>query len=155
MPERAAGSIGTSKLAFNLRIPMVYLVAFATVLQVIGYALVATLPSEKRVPKAVNAYLFLAGLGGGIVIQGVLMAIPYTTEQRDNGRLTLQNTHSLCCHNLFTALALGTANQFRAMGSAVFISIGTSIFNHHIVSKLEEFGIDDPTPLVKEPVLAR
>lgn len=34
------------------------------------------------------------------------------------------------------------------MGSAVFIAIGTSIFNGDIVAKLKNFGIDDPTSLI-------
>lgn len=81
----ALGVVTTAKLAYNLKVPIVYFLALSTVLQVVGFALLAVLPTDKHVPKTVNAYLFLAGLGGGIVLQGVLMSIPYITEKRDNG----------------------------------------------------------------------
>lgn len=45
---------------------------------------------------------------------------------------------------LHTAVGLGITNQFRAMGSALFIAIATSIFNGSVKSGLsKQLGIKD------------
>lgn len=46
--------------------------------------------------------------------------------------------------NSHKAVGLGTANQSRAIGSAVMVAISTSIFNGFVLPRLSELGISDP-----------
>lgn len=83
------GTIVGANLAGKLQIPLVYLVMASVVFQVVGYALLGTLPTDTTIPPAAYAYLVIAGLGCGMCIQTLLLAIPFTTEKRDNGKCSV------------------------------------------------------------------
>jgi len=45
--------------------------------------------------------------------------------------------------NNIPAVALGVANQFRAMGSAIGLAVVTSVFNGYVRSRLDALGFHD------------
>ncbi len=83
------GSVLASALAKKAKVPVVYLVLLAGVLQTLGFALLATLPSSTHLPARIYGFQFIAGFGCGINIPFLLVLVPFVVEQRDNGKLTL------------------------------------------------------------------
>ncbi|GKZ36121.1 hypothetical protein AbraIFM66950_007028 [Aspergillus brasiliensis] len=108
---------GVAKL---FKIPLLYLVLFASLLQVVGYALLGTLPESLSIAAAQYGYQVLAGFGCGINITLLILIAPFTIEKRDN------------------AVAIGAIAQFRVMGGCIGISILTAVANGFIQSHLRQ-----------------
>jgi MFS family permease len=83
------GSVLASALAKKAKVAVVYLALSVAVLQTLGYALLAPLPSSTHLPASIYGFQFIAGFGCGINIPSLLVLVPFVVEQRDNGRLTL------------------------------------------------------------------
>jgi hypothetical protein len=81
------GSIFASVLAGRAKIPPVYLLIFGSVLQVLGFALIGTLPSTLDIPSRIYGFQILAGWGCGINFSLLFILIPFVNEKRDNGKL--------------------------------------------------------------------
>ena len=79
------GSAFSSMAAGKLRIPVVYVVLCAGVLQVIGYALLASLPASTKIVAREYGYQVIAGFGCGINISTLLLIVPFVVEGRDKG----------------------------------------------------------------------
>ncbi|ROW15682.1 hypothetical protein VPNG_02121 [Cytospora leucostoma] len=79
------GSIVSAALAKTAKIPPIYLVIFAAVLQVIGFALLSTLPKTHHVAAAQYGYQIIAGFGCGINISLLLVMMPFRVQERDKG----------------------------------------------------------------------
>lgn len=81
------GSIMASIVAGKAKIPPIYLVIGASSLQVIGFALLSTLPSTNRTLQAQYGYEVIAGLGCGVNISTLMLMTPFSVEKKDQGML--------------------------------------------------------------------
>ncbi|CAI6096493.1 unnamed protein product [Clonostachys chloroleuca] len=71
------GSIVSAALAKAAKIPPLYWVIFASVLQVIGFSLLSTVSNSHDIPAAQYGYQVIAGFGCGINISLLLVMIPF------------------------------------------------------------------------------
>ncbi|GAB1315320.1 hypothetical protein MFIFM68171_05530 [Madurella fahalii] len=108
------GSMAGSTLSSKLRVPAIYLALVGSVFQVVSYALLSALSASLQVETKVYGYLILAGFGCGLTYTMVYIVVPFTVEKRDQ------------------AVGMAIANQFRTMGSAMFLAIATSVFNGYL-----------------------
>lgn len=46
-------------------------------------------------------------------------------------------------------MGMGTANQFRAIGSTVLVAITTALFNGFVIPRLSGLGISDPSQVIE------
>lgn len=81
------GSVAAPTIAKARKIAPIYLVVFASVVQVIGFALLSSLPASQSVAAAQYGYEILAGFGCGINITLLILMTPFSVEDRDNGTL--------------------------------------------------------------------
>ncbi|KAI1259681.1 putative multidrug resistance protein fnx1 [Xylariaceae sp. FL1019] len=138
------GSIFASVLGGKHKVPPLYLLdilnhkIFGSVLQVLGFALIGTLPSTLEIPSRIYGYQILAGWGCGINFSLLFILIPLVNNKKDG------------------AVALGAGSQFRFIGGSIVLSISTSIFNSYVRPRLQtELGIADPDVLLQVlPTLA-
>ena len=79
------GILTSSVVAGRLKIPPVYIIAAAGVMQIMGFALLSTLVDIEKVMAAQYGYQVLAGLGAGSSTCMVLILTPFSTELRDQG----------------------------------------------------------------------
>ncbi|VUC24636.1 unnamed protein product [Clonostachys rosea] len=132
------GSIVSAALAKAAKIPPLYWVIFASVLQVIGFSLLSTVSNSHGIPAAQYGYQFIAGFGCGINISLLLVMIPFRVQDRDK------------------AVALGSIGQFRVMGGVIGLAIITSAFNGLIRSRLGDLiPASQLDALLKSPELMR
>lgn len=112
------GSVAAPTIAKVGKVPPIYLVVFASVIQVIGFALLSTLPTSQSIAPAQYGYEILAGFGCGINITLLILMTPFSVEERDK------------------AVAMGSIAQFRVMGGVIGLAIVTTVFNGYVRSKL-------------------
>lgn len=80
------GSIFASILAGKIKIPPIYLLILGSILQVLGFALIGTLPSTLDIPSRIYGFQILAGWGCGINFSLLFILIPFFNEKRDHGK---------------------------------------------------------------------
>ncbi|KAI8952024.1 putative multidrug resistance protein fnx1 [Xylaria longipes] len=133
LPQRFQLVYGTSGLgAGKHKVPPVYLLILGSTLQVLGFALIATLPSTLEIPSRIYGFQILAGWGCGINFSLLFILIPVVNEKCDN------------------AVGLGAGSQFRFIGGSIVLSISTSLFNSYVRPRLEsQLGISDPDALIQ------
>ncbi|KAI4189457.1 MAG: hypothetical protein LQ348_003790 [Seirophora lacunosa] len=112
------GSIIAPTIAKTAKVPPIYLVVFASVVQVVGFALLSTLPTSDAIARAQYGYEFLAGFGCGINITLLILMTPWSVEERDK------------------AVAMSSVAQFRVMGGVIGLAIVTAALNGLVRSKL-------------------
>lgn len=83
------GSIVSAGLAKGARIPPLYFVILAASLQVIGFALLSTVPESHQISAAQYGYEIIAGFGCGINISLLLVMVPFRVQERDKGKWIL------------------------------------------------------------------
>ncbi|KAH9906955.1 putative efflux pump antibiotic resistance protein [Xylariomycetidae sp. FL2044] len=116
------GCVVGARLASNFRVPPVFIAPFGAALQIIGFALLSTLPHSDEIPSRTYGFEVLGGFGVGAVYQSLYLMIPFTTEKRDN------------------AVGMALVSQVRMMGGVVVLAIAESVFNGHTLSYLSHFG---------------
>lgn len=79
------GSVVAPTIGKVFKVPLVYLVLVASIIQVIGYALFTTLPASSTIQAAQYGYQIIAGFGCGINITLLILMTPYAVEDRDKG----------------------------------------------------------------------
>ncbi|KAH9905927.1 putative multidrug resistance protein fnx1 [Xylariomycetidae sp. FL2044] len=114
------GTIFASSLAGKLKIPIVYIFIAGACLQIVGFALLGTLPTTTTIPARIYGFQVIAGWGCGMNFSLLLVAIPFVTPRADH------------------AVGMGAGSQFRMMGAAIILSIANSVFNTHLRSKLPD-----------------
>ena len=87
-------------------------------LQVVGFALLSTLPVSLDISRAQYGYQVLAGLGCGANVSLLIVLAPFCVETRDH------------------AVAMGAVPQFRFMGGAIGLSIVNTVMQSHLRSRL-------------------
>ncbi|KAH9905833.1 putative multidrug resistance protein fnx1 [Xylariomycetidae sp. FL2044] len=127
----SAGTIAVANVAKRLKIPAVYCILAGALLQVLGFALLGTSGTYVYIPAKVYVYLVIAGIGCGVSFQMLLLTVPAVAEKRDH------------------AVGMGSANQFRAIGSSVMVAVTTAVFNGFVFSELSDLGISHPNSVVE------
>ncbi|KAK1148133.1 hypothetical protein N8T08_010772 [Aspergillus melleus] len=112
------GSVLAPVLAKIFKLPLVYLVLVASLIQVVAYALLGTLSESVHMAAAQYGYQVLAGFGCGINITLLILMTPFTVEERDK------------------AVAMGAVAQFRVMGGAICLAIVTAASQGYLQSHL-------------------
>ena len=79
------GSIVAPTIAKAGKVAPIYMVVFASVIQVIGFALLSSLPASQSIAHAQYGYEILAGFGCGINITLLILMTPFCVEDRDKG----------------------------------------------------------------------
>lgn len=82
------GSIVAPTIAKLGKVPPIYLVIFASIIQVVGFVLLSTLPISQAVTATQYGYEIIAGFGCGINIALLMLMTPFAVEERDRGELT-------------------------------------------------------------------
>ncbi|KAH9890146.1 putative multidrug resistance protein fnx1 [Xylariomycetidae sp. FL2044] len=116
----AVGSIVASGLAGKLKVPPIYLLFAGSALQVLGFALLGTLPFTRGIPGRIYGFEVIAGLGCGVNFALLFIMIPFVNEKRDH------------------AAGMGAGSQLRMMGGAVALSISTAVFNTYAQGPLQD-----------------
>jgi predicted MFS family arabinose efflux permease len=80
----SAGTILSAAVAKRTKVPTIYSVMLGSLLQIVGYALLATTESFIAIPPGVYGYQVIAGLGCGISFQALILNIPLVAEKRDH-----------------------------------------------------------------------
>ncbi|KAM0131600.1 hypothetical protein ACHAO1_007201 [Botrytis cinerea] len=116
------GSVISAVLAGKVKVPPIYLVLIASCIQVIGFALLSTLPIAAAASSAQYGYQVIAGFGVGINISTLILMTPYSVaDPRDK------------------SVALGCVTQFRIMGGALGLAIVTAAYKGYVTSRLKAF----------------
>lgn len=79
------GSVVSAIVAKKARIPPIYIVIFASTLQVIGFALLSTLPATTKLVARQYGYEIIAGFGCGINISLLVLMVPFSVKSLDKG----------------------------------------------------------------------
>ena len=94
------GTVLASTIAGRLKVPPLYLVLSGSCLQVIGFALMGTLPTSLDMPRQIYAFQVIAGLGCGMNFTLLFVMIPFIVEKRYHGK-SYRHTFSYHWSNAF------------------------------------------------------
>lgn len=86
----ALGTIFASTIAGKLKVPPIYLLLVGSCLQVLGFALLGTLPLTLEIPRQMYGFEIIAGWGCGMNFTLLFVMIPFVNEKRFHGKS--------CCH---------------------------------------------------------
>lgn len=78
----AVGSAITGGLTAKGRIPPIYVLITATVLQILGTGLLYSIPVTAHMPASFYGYEVLAGMGVGLGLTTLLSITPFIVEKR-------------------------------------------------------------------------
>ncbi|KAK6854951.1 MFS general substrate transporter [Apiospora arundinis] len=112
-------TIFASAIAGKLKVPLMYIFIAGSCFQIVGFALLGTLPFTPQVPARLYGYEILAGWGAGMNFSLLSIAIPLVNEDRDR------------------AVGMAAGAQVRYVGSTIALSIATSVFNTYMRPQLE------------------
>lgn len=143
-----AGSIFASTLAGKRKVPPLYLLLVGSFFQVLGFALLGTLPSTLDIPSRIYGFEIIAGWGCGINFALLFIMIPWVNDKRDHG-MSIPIAHGAVESNLSLAVAMGAGSQFRMMGGTMVLAISTSVFNTYARPQLQSLlGVTDTDALI-------
>lgn len=99
-------------------VPPIYLVLGASCLQIVGFALLGSLPASTNISKAQYGYQAIAGVGCGTNISLLTLMTPFSVSEQDN------------------SVAMGAITQFRVMGGAIGLSIVNTVMHDLLRTRL-------------------
>ena len=80
------GSVTSGYLVQKIKAPPLYIFLVAAILQTVGLALMGTLNvSNPNVPSAQYGYQVILGLGIGLTLSSLLIAVPTVVTEKDTG----------------------------------------------------------------------
>ncbi|TGJ78863.1 hypothetical protein E0Z10_g9909 [Xylaria hypoxylon] len=126
IPFTFASPVGTgfaATISGRLKIPPIWIILVGAVLQVIGFALLGTLPITTDLLPRTYGFEIIAGFGCGMNLALLFVIVPQVSEKRDR------------------AVAMGSASQFRMMGSAVAAAVVNSVYNGYTRPHLAAIGV--------------
>lgn len=82
------GAIFSAKVGGKLQVPGLFLAMFGAAIQVVGFALLSTLPSSTHIDPAIYGYEVLCGVGTGMTYQILYLMVPFTVDDRDKGKFS-------------------------------------------------------------------
>lgn len=89
IPFTFASPVGTgiaAGFATKLKVPPIFIILTGSILQVIGFALLGTLPITTDLLPRTYGYEVIAGFGCGMNLALLFVMIPQVVELRDQGR---------------------------------------------------------------------
>ncbi|GLA77668.1 hypothetical protein AtubIFM55763_009858 [Aspergillus tubingensis] len=113
-----AGAFCCSVLAGRLRTPFVHLTLAGSVLQIVGAFLLSSVPPTVNAWPGEYGYMVLTGLGTGISIAALYMAVPLVVRHREQ------------------AIVMGLTLQARMLGASLGIAIVNSILTNYVKGHL-------------------
>ncbi|KAI1131717.1 MFS multidrug transporter-like protein [Nemania abortiva] len=128
IPFTLASPVGTAvaaSIAGRLKIAPIWILVTGAILQVIGFALLSTLPLTLHLLPRTYGFEIIAGFGCGMNLALSFVLAPSVVEVRDK------------------AVALGAGSQFRMMGSAITAAIANSVYNGYTRPRLAHLNISD------------
>ena len=132
------GASVTSAIAGRTKIPPIYLSFCGSALQVVGFALLSTLPLNTNDNRAQYGYQAIAGFAIGINLACLTLMAPLAVEKRDKCKSFLSLAFATKL-TFFLAVANSAILQFRTLGGAVGLAIVTTVLNGYVKSRLLEF----------------
>ncbi|KAI1137180.1 putative multidrug resistance protein fnx1 [Hypoxylon sp. FL0543] len=124
------GTIFASAIASKLKVPPVYIILAGSCLQIVGFALLSTLPTTLEIPTRIYGYEIIAGWGCGMNFTLLFVMIPHVNEKK------------------YHSVGMGAGAQFRMIGCTMFLAIATSIFNSYARPRLQDItGSSDTNDL--------
>ncbi|KAI0472610.1 putative efflux pump antibiotic resistance protein [Xylariaceae sp. FL0804] len=132
LPFAGGVTIGSSlgaRIADQFKIPAIFIVLTGSIFQIVGLALLTSLPTSVAVPTEIYGYLILTGFGCGINYSLLYLMIPIMTQPRDR------------------AVGMAMGNQFRFIGSAVGLALATTVFQRYLSVTFRQLGIDPASGL--------
>ncbi|KAJ5622005.1 MFS general substrate transporter [Penicillium herquei] len=115
------GSLVSPGLAKGAKVPMMYFLVAGAAVQIIGYGLLGTLPTDGGIRAREYGYLIIAGFGCGLCTPILTLMAPFATEKQDH------------------AVAMGAVAQFRILGGSIGLAIATAIQHSYLRTHLSEF----------------
>ncbi|RAK95753.1 MFS general substrate transporter [Aspergillus ibericus CBS 121593] len=129
------GAICCTILAGRLGTPFVYLTLVGSVLQIVGAFLLSSVPATVDAWPGEYGYMALTGLGTGISIAALYMALPIVVGERDQ------------------AIAMGLTLQARMLGASLGVAVVNSILVNYVKGHLPPIeAAADPNHLAGLPV---
>ncbi|PYI05347.1 MFS general substrate transporter [Aspergillus sclerotiicarbonarius CBS 121057] len=129
------GAICCTILAGRLGTPFVYLTLAGSVLQIVGAFLLSSVPATVDAWPGEYGYMALTGLGTGISIAALYMALPIVVSEHDQ------------------AIAMGLTLQARMLGASLGVAIVNSILVNYVKGHLPlTEATADPNHLAGLPV---
>ncbi|GAA91229.1 major facilitator superfamily transporter [Aspergillus luchuensis IFO 4308] len=113
-----AGAFCCSVLAGRLRTPFVHLTLAGSVLQIVGAFLLSSVPPTVNAWPGEYGYMVVTGLGTGISIAALYMAVPLVVRHREQ------------------AIVMGLTLQARMLGASLGIAIVNSILTNYVKGHL-------------------
>lgn len=83
------GTIIVSAVGGKVKAPAIFILFAGSCLQIIGFALLGTLPVTLDIPARIYGFEILAGFGCGMNFMPLFLVIPKTVELRDQGESEL------------------------------------------------------------------
>lgn len=80
------GSVLAPTICKKAKVPPIYLCLVGSALQVIGCALLSTIPNHASIFHGQYGYQVIAGIGVGISLACLVVMAPFTVEERDKCR---------------------------------------------------------------------
>ncbi|KAJ5713108.1 MFS general substrate transporter [Penicillium malachiteum] len=115
------GSLVSPGLAKGAKVPMMYFLVAGAAVQIVGYGLLGTLPTDGEIRAREYGYLVLAGFGCGLCTPILTLMAPFATEKQDH------------------AVAMGAIAQFRILGGSIGLAIVTAIEHSYLRGHLSKF----------------
>ncbi|KAF2016768.1 putative multidrug resistance protein fnx1 [Aaosphaeria arxii CBS 175.79] len=122
MPFTFAAPLGaawSSAATGKYKIPPIFILMVSASLQILGFALLATLPNSVAVPARSYGFQIVAGFGCGITISLPALVIPFLVEIKHR------------------AVGLGAIGQTRIMGGSIVLAIASSVFHSYTRPRLQ------------------
>ncbi|KAI1413990.1 MFS general substrate transporter [Hypoxylon sp. FL1857] len=113
------GTMFASIIAGKLKVPPIYIIMAGSCLQIVGFALLSTLPSTLEIPARIYGYEIITGWGCGMNFSLLFVMIPFVNKRQ------------------YHAVGMGAGAQFRMIGSSMILAIATSVFNGYARSHLQ------------------
>lgn len=90
IPFTLASPLGTgfaAKVSGQFKIPPIWIILTGAILQVIGFALLGTLPITTELLPRTYGFEIISGFGCGMNLALLFVIVPQVAEKRDRGRL--------------------------------------------------------------------
>ena len=125
------------------KIAPIYLTFFGSIIQLVAFSLISTLPANNDIQKSFYGYEAMAGLGIGLTYVTVTIMMPFTVDQRDKGEsANAMRNHVKWYRNnaliRFKAVATSAIVQFRLLGGVGGLAIVTAVLNGYVRSHLSQ-----------------
>ena len=86
------GASATAALVGKTKIPPIYMSFFGSAMQVVGFALLSTLPLNTHDNQSQYGYQAIAGFAIGINLGCLTLMAPFAVEKRDKGTSSLKSS---------------------------------------------------------------